>query len=84
MAGNAAIDLYDRMLIGKGSGRIGVAFGADHVLVIGGAQLLALECAVRIVAIRATHQAFIDLVVKRLREGWTHILVASEAKGRLF
>ena len=83
MAADAATDLYHRMLKGKWAGSVGVALGADHVLVVSRSQLLALESAVRIVAIRAAHQALIDLVVKGLRESGTDILVAGEAKSRL-
>ena len=83
VAGDTAPGLYHRVLVRIRSSRIRMTFRADRVLIVGGPQLLRLEGAVRIVAIGAAHQPLVHLVVKRLREGRTHILVAGVAQNGL-
>src|ERR1700687_4690823 len=56
------------MLEGEGPELFGVALGADGVAGGGGAQQLVLRGAVRIVAIGALQQTFVDAVMNRLRE----------------
>lgn len=80
MAGDTSPGLHHGVLIGKRPRRIGKAFGADRVLVICRPQLTILEGAVRIVAVRAAHLPFVDLMVKRLGESGAHILVTREAQ----
>src|SRR4051794_29743598 len=60
-----------------------MAFHADRILESGRLQTLLLEGSVRIVAITAAHQAFINLVMKRLGEVRLHVGMASVAERRL-
>ena len=83
VARDAALGLDYGMLKDKRTCGLGVALGADRVLIGSRLQLLAFESAMRIVTIAAAQQPFIDFVMERLREGWFHVGVAGVAKLRL-
>jgi hypothetical protein len=61
-----------------------VALGADRILIGRGLQVVVSEGAVRIVAVRTFHEAFIHPVMEGHIEGRLDVCVALEAKGRLF
>jgi len=63
--------------------RLGVALGADRVLVGRGLQVVGSEGAVHVVAIAARDQAFVHLVVERHIERGLRVGVALEAERRL-
>lgn len=83
MARGATLSLDHRMFVDERAGVFGMAPGAGCVLVGGNPQLVLLERAMGIVAIRAAHQAFFYLVMKRLCESRFDIAMAGEAKGWL-
>jgi len=72
------------MLVNERPTRLCVTFGADRILIGRGFQVVVPEGAVRIVAVRASHEAFIHLVVEGHVEGRLDVRVALEAKRRLF
>ena len=63
--------------------RLGVALGADRVLVGRGLHVVGQEGAVHVVAIAARDQAFVHLVVERHVERRLSVGVALEAERRL-
>lgn len=65
MACLASIDLYGRMLVHKRPLLVRVALEADRILRGGGLHLLGLDCAVRIVAVRALDQTFVHTMMER-------------------
>jgi hypothetical protein len=71
------------MLEDERSAGFRVALGANGILVGGGFQIIVSEGAVRIMAVRTLHEAFIHLVVKGHIEGRLDVCVALEAKGWL-
>lgn len=75
--------LDHRVLIYKRPGRIGVALGADRILIRGSEQLAILKRSMRIVAVRALHQPLDDLVVEGHVELRLHVAMAGETKLRL-
>ena len=79
----AAFSLDDGMLVDEGAGVLLVALDADRILLRGGLGHALLECAVRIVAVGALHQALIHLVMERLGEGGLYVLVALLAENLL-
>lgn len=83
VAGDAALDFDRRMLIDEGAAVFDVALCADEVLVGTGPEKLVLEGAVGVVAVGAFHQAFIDLMMRGLREGGFDVGVALVAEHRL-
>ncbi len=64
VARRAAFDLNGFMLIHKWPGFVRVTREANQVLRPCGPQLVGLESAMRIMAIRAFHQSFVHLVMK--------------------
>ncbi len=75
---------FDRdVFIDERPARLGVALGADHVLVGRGLQVVGPEGAVHVVAIAAHDQAFVHLVVERHIERRLSVGVALEAERRL-
>ena len=72
----AALGLDRRMLVDKGAGDLGVALHTDCISGDATAQLLLLECPVRIVTVTAAYQSFVHLMVEGLRESWLYICVA--------
>ena len=66
MTGDAAFGLKRRMFIYEWAGRFCVTLRADGILVRARLEQLVLKCAMRIVAIAALHQSFIDLVMEGL------------------
>jgi hypothetical protein len=60
-----------------------MALHTDRIAGDAASQSLLLECSVWIVAIAATYQAFIHLMVERLRKGGLHVSVACIAELRL-
>jgi len=63
--------------------RLGMALGADRVLVGRGLQVVGSESAVHVVAIAARDQAFVHFVVERHIERRLNVGVALEAESRL-
>ena len=84
VASQASLRLHRCMLINERPARLRVALGADRILIGRGLQVVVSEGAVRIVAVRASHEAFIHLVVEGHIEGRLDVCVTSEAKHRLF
>jgi hypothetical protein len=68
------------MLIDKWTGNLGMAFHTDRVSGNATVQLLLLKCSVRVMAIAATDQSFVHLVVEGLREGRLYIGMAGVAE----
>ena len=83
VARTATLGLHRSMLVYKRPTNIGVALGADCVLVGRRFQVAVTECAVYVVAVVARNQAFIDLVVERHVERRLSVGVALEAERRL-
>ena len=83
VARDTALSFDHRMLKGEWPCGLGVALGADRVLIGSRLQLLGFECAMRIVTVAAGQQPFIDLVMERLRERRFHFGVAGVAELRL-
>ena len=83
VAGDAAFGLDHGMLKDEWTRGLGVALGADRVLISGRLQLLGFERAMRIVTIAAGQQAFIHFVMERLRERGFHVGVAGVTELRL-
>ncbi len=79
----AALRLHRSVLIHKGSPGLRVALGADRVLIGCGLHVVVSKSAMNVVAIGATHGAFVDLVVERHIEGCLCFGVALIAKLRL-
>ena len=69
-----------RMLIHKRAGFFCVTLHASDVSSDAASQSLLFEVPVWIVTIAAAHQAFVHLVVERLRKSWLHISVAGIAE----
>lgn len=80
VAGYAALGLDHRVLKGKWACSLGMALGADGILIGSGLQLLAIEGAMRIMAVAASHKPFIHFVVERLSERRPYLRVAGVAK----
>jgi hypothetical protein len=80
VACGAALRFNYRMLEDEWACGLGVALGADRILIRGGLQHLALEGAVRIMAVAAGHEPFIHFVVKWLSKLRFDIRVAGVAK----
>jgi hypothetical protein len=80
VTGCAALGLYGRMFVDKRSGSLYVTLGADSTLIGIRSQHLVFKGAVRIMTIGASHQAFINLVVKGLRERRLGVSVATVAE----
>ena len=80
VARDAALGLDHGMLKDKWPCGLGVALGADLVLIGSRLQLLAFESAVRIMTIATSQQPFIDFVMERLGERWLHVCVAGVAE----
>lgn len=80
MAAHASFCLDRGMLVDKGSARLRVALGADHVLIGRRLQIVVPESAVNVMAVAALHQAFVHAVVKRHIEGRLNLGVALKAE----
>jgi hypothetical protein len=80
VAGYAALGLDHRVLKNKWAGSLGMALGADGILIGSGLQLLAVEGAMRIMAVAASHKSFIHFVVEWLSESRPYVRVAGVAK----
>jgi len=83
VASQTPLGLYRDVFIDERPARLGVAPGADRVLVGRGLQIVGSEGAVHVVAIAARDQAFLYLVVKRHIERRLSVGVALEAERRL-
>jgi len=84
VAPQAPLRLHRGMLVDERPTRLRVALGADRILIGRGLQVVVSEGAVRIVAVRTFHEAFIHSVVEGHIERRLDVCVALEAKGRLF
>jgi len=71
------------MLIDERASGLGMAFHADGIAGDAAAQLLLLECAMRVVAIAAADQSLVHFVVKGLRKSRLYISVAGVTELRL-
>jgi hypothetical protein len=80
MARDAALLLYWRVLKDKRPSRIDVAFGADYGLPRGCPHIARKKGAVRVVAIAARHQAFIDAMMFRLGKIRFNVSMAAVAQ----
>ena len=80
VATHASLRLDRNMLVHKRSTHIGVALGADPILVSRRLQVAVLEGAVNVVTVAALDQALVNLMMEGHAEGWFHIAVALEAK----
>ncbi len=83
MASQTPLGLDRDVFIDERPARLGVALGADRVLVGRGLQVVGSEGAVHVVAIAAPDQAFVHLMVERHTEGRLSVGVALEAERRL-
>lgn len=83
VAGRAAFHLHRFVLVDEWSLFVRVALKADEVLRGRGTQLSGEKPAVRIVAVRALHQSFIDTVMERSSELLLGFQVAAVTKQRL-
>ena len=83
VARDTALGFDHRMFKGEWTFGLGVALRTDRVLISRRLQLRPFEGAMRIVTIAALQQAFIDFVMKRLRERRFYIGVAGVAQLRL-
>jgi hypothetical protein len=83
VASHTPLGLDGDVFIDERPARLGVALGADQVLVGRGLQVVSSEGAVHVVAIAARDQAFVHLVVERHIERRLSVGVALEAELRL-
>src|SRR5271169_4411151 len=83
VASQTSFGLDRDVFIDERPARLGVALGADRVLVGRGLQVVGSEGAVHVVAIAARDQAFVHLVVEGHIERRLSIGVALEAERRL-
>jgi len=83
VARGASLRLERRMLVYKWAGGLGVAFGADSVLICAGLEELVFKCPVGVMTIAAFHEPLIDLVMEGLSEGRLGIGMAAVAELRL-
>ena len=83
VARTATFNLDRRVLINKRPCLLCMALHTDSVAGDAASQSLLLECPVGIVTIAAAHQAFVHLVVERLRKSGLYISVAGIAEFRL-
>ncbi len=83
VASHAPLGLDRDVFIDERPAGLGVALGADRVLVGGGLHVVGQEGAVHVMAIAALDQAFVHLVVERHIEGRLRVGVALEAERRL-
>jgi len=83
VAGRAAFRLHYEVLIHKWSCSLAVALCANRIHLRRRSQVLAVECPMRVVAIRALHQPFLHLVVERHVELRLRLRMTLEAELRL-
>ena len=83
VASQTPLGLDRSVFIDERPARLGVALGADRVLVGRGLHVVGSEGAVHVVAIAARDQAFVHLVVERHIERRLSVGVALEAERRL-
>ena len=83
VARDTALGFDHGMLKDKWTCGLGVALGANRVLIGRRLQLLRFEGAMRIVAIATGQQPLVDFVMERLRERRFHVCVAGVAELRL-
>ena len=83
VADRATLHLDGFMFIHEGSGFVGVAFETNQILRGRGPQLPCQESAMRVVAVRALHQTFVDPVMEGPGELLLLVEVAAVAEGRL-
>ena len=83
MAGDAAFSPDSSVFVDERTARLGVALGADRVLVCGDLEIGRLERAVNVMAVVARQQAFIHLVMEGHCELRLDAGVAAIAERRL-
>jgi hypothetical protein len=83
MARGAALSFDRRVLVNEWSEGLDVALGADGILGRTHPKKVRLECAVRVVAVSALHQPFVDPVVEWLHKGSLSVRMALIAEVRL-
>ena len=80
VACHAAFRLDRSMLERERTTHVGVALGADHVLVSGGLEIVVPEGAVNVMAVAALDQSLVHLVVEGHAESRLHVGMALEAE----
>jgi hypothetical protein len=80
VASQAAFGLDRGVLEDEWPARLGVALGANLILIGGRPEVVVPECAVWIMAVGAAHEPFIHLVMERHVEGRFYIGVALKAE----
>ena len=83
MAAQATLSLHRRVFEHEGAARLGVALGADSILIRGGPDIVVAKGAMNVMAVAALEQALIHLVMKGLRERGLDVCVALIAERRL-
>lgn len=82
MTGHASFRLHRRVLVSERPGLVGMAVKANHVLRGCGSELMRQETAVRIVAVIAGDQPFVDAMVERFGKVGFDLQVAGVAELR--
>ena len=83
VASDAAFSAHSSVFVDERAARLGMALGADRVLIGSDLEIGGLERAVNVMAVAAGHEAFIHLVVEGHRERRLDAGVAAIAEGRL-
>jgi uncharacterized membrane protein len=83
VADRAAFDLHRFVFIDEGSGFIGMTLEANQIFGRRGSQLPGQESAMRVVAVGAIQEAFIDAVMEGPRKLLLVVEMAAVAKRRL-
>ena len=82
MTGDAALGLHRRVLESERPGLVGMAVEANHVLRGCGSELMRQETAVRIVAVVAGDEPFVDAMMERFGKVGFDLQVAGVAELR--
>lgn len=80
MTGGATFGFDHCMLIKEWPSHPDMAFGTHHELPGGGGQRILSQCPVRVMAVSAVDQSFLNLMVEGRGELRLHLAVALEAK----
>lgn len=83
VAGSATLDLNRRMLIDEGTRYLGMALGADRILIRSRPELISLGCAMGVMAVGTLQHALFHRMMKGLGEGHFNVGMAVFAKLRL-
>ena len=83
VAGSATLDLNRRMLIDEGTRYLGMALGADCILIRSRPELIPLGCAMGVMAVGTLQHTLFHRMMKGLGEGHFDVGMAVFAKLRL-